>query len=188
MFWEEWGLFTEPACNSREEGGGEGENAGENEATRAQNSQIQIKRSRQASGIPSHLFTYHFLHSKPPFLFLVMLWGRREGFPVGLGRKRKLKNQTGLKFLLSCLLVSPAWPLGLRASDHQSWRLVELQVSCGGLTGNLQCLQWAGIGHGHLRDAGQRRILVDFGITGGGSRRLEVSCPQPWSCSLGPTG
>lgn len=56
----------------------------------------------------------------------VMLWGRREGSPVGLGRKRKLKNQPGLKFLLSCLLVSPAWPLGLRASDHQSWRLVEL--------------------------------------------------------------
>lgn len=101
MFWEEWGLFTEPACNSREEGGGEGENAGESEATRAQNSQIQIKRSRQASGIPSHLFTFHFLHSKPPFLFLGSVprdaLGEAGRISSGLRAKEKVKESVRTK-------------------------------------------------------------------------------------------
>lgn len=73
----------------------EGGNAGESEATRAQNSQIQIKRSRQDSGIPSHLFTFRFPQLVP--LLLLLGWepgdALGEGSPVGLGWKRKLKNQ-----------------------------------------------------------------------------------------------
>lgn len=79
-------------------GGGEGENAGESEATRAQNSQIQIKRSRQDSGIPSHLFTFHFPHPKPPFLFLGWVPGDALGeggrTSSGLRVKEKVKESS----------------------------------------------------------------------------------------------
>lgn len=100
-------LQNQPVTPGKGRGGRRGRKCG-SEATRAQNTQIQIKRSRQASGIPSHLFTFHFLHSKPPFLFLGWVPGDAlgEAGRISSGLRAKEKVKESIRTKVSALLPS----------------------------------------------------------------------------------
>lgn len=109
-----------------------GGNAGESEGARqlgAQNSQIQIKRSRHDSGTSSPLLTASFPRLGPrPHFFP---WdGSGVRFGGGLlwaekGREKVKDSRTELKFLLSCVLLrwAPALGLGVQLGTacHGSW-------------------------------------------------------------------
>lgn len=169
-----------------------GGNAGESERARqlrAQNSQIQIKRSRHDSGTSSPLLTSSFPRLGPrPHFFP---WdGSGVRFGGGLlwtekGREKVKDSRTELKFLLSCVLLrrGPSLGLGVQLGTacHGSWLSRQFPA---GIDGESPV---SGAGQGGVKTAlglrGRGRFRRGLGVAGGRSRQPKAPAPRPGSAA-----
>lgn len=137
------------------------------------------------------------LSSPPPFLSSAPARASPHGMGVGLrlgvegssGQRKGEKvreSQTGLKFLLSCVLVRRWSGLALWAGSsvrgpprHGSWLTCKFS---GGVDGESQRPRWVregvAITSGLLRE---RRLRGDLGVRGGGSRPPEAPGSAAWA-------
>lgn len=159
-----------------------GGNAGESEGARqlgAQNSQIQIKRSRHDSGTSSPLLTASFPRLGPrPHFFP---WdGSGVRFGGGLlwaekGREKVKDSRTELKFLLSCVLLrrAPALGLGVQLGTacHGSWLSRQFPAGTDG--------------ESPVSGAGQGGVKTALGLSGRGRFRRGRGRQKPATQSAG---